>query len=104
MAKLRALLKRVRLVYRRSSTLTKTVVMSTIVVSMAALLAINAAIGAAEKAAAANTDQAAQLEQENEKYKDGIGAQGSIEGAEQFAKDELDMVPTDAVVIAPGTN
>lgn len=104
MAKIRSLLKRVRLVYRRSSTLTKTVVMSMIVVSMAALLAINIAIGAAENSAAANADQAAKLEQENEKYQNGIDNQGSIEGAEQFAKDELDMVPSDAVVINPDTN
>ena len=104
MATLRALLKRIRLVYRRSSTLTKTVVMTMIIVSMAALLAINAAIGAAERATAENTNQAAQLEQEKEKYENGIANQGSIEGAEQFAKDELGMIPTDAVVINPGTN
>ena len=46
MGKLVDRLKRVRLVYRRSSSLTKTVVLSAIVLSMAALLTLTLAVRA----------------------------------------------------------
>ena len=101
MGKLRRLLKRVRVKYRRSSTLMKVVVMSAIVVCMVALLTLHAAIDTALQQAQNAKDQAAQLEQDNDKLTDTIDKLGSAEGAEQIAKDELDMVPGDAVVITP---
>ena len=102
MRKLRSLLKRVRLVYRRSSTLTKTVVMSAIALSMAALLTLQIAYNAQMKRYEENRQQAAQLEQENDKLEENNNAMGSADSVEQIAKDELNMVPTDAVVIVPG--
>ena len=102
MRKLIALLSRVRLKYRRSSTMTKTVVMSAIVVCMLALLTLQIANTAKEKKLEADRQRAAQLEQENNKLGDNIDKLGSAESAEQIAKDELGMVPTDAVVIVPG--
>lgn len=102
MKKLIALLSRVRLKYRRSSTMTKTVVMSAIAVCMVALLTLQIANTAKEKQLEADRQKAAQLEQENNKLDDNIDKLGSAESAEQIAKDELGMVPTDAVVIVPG--
>ena len=102
MKKLIALLSRVRLKYRRSSTMTKTVVMSAIAVCMVALLTLQIANTAKEKQLEAERQKAAQLEQENNKLDDNIDKLGSAESAEQIAKDELGMVPTDAVVIVPG--
>lgn len=102
MRKLIALLSRVRLKYRRSSTMTKTVVMSAIVVCMLALLTLQIANTAKEKRLEADRQRAAQLEQEQNKLNDNIDKLGSAESAEQIAKDELGMVPTDAVVIVPG--
>lgn len=101
MGKLRSVLKRVRLRYRRSSTLTKVVVMSAIVVCMVALLTLRAAIDTAEKRMDNAKDQAAQLEQDNGKLTDSIDKLGTAEGVEQIAKDELGMVPSGAVVITP---
>ena len=102
MKKLIALLSRVRLKYRRSSTMTKTVVMSAIAVCMVALLTLQIANTEKEKQLEADRQKAAQLEQENKKLDDNIDKLGSAESAEQIAKDELGMVPTDAVVIVPG--
>ena len=102
MRKLIALLSRVRLKYRRSSTMTKTVVMSAIVVCMLALLTLQIAITTEEKKLEAERQKAAHTEQENNKLGDNIDKLGSAEGADQIAKDELGMVPTDVVVIIPG--
>ena len=101
MRKLRAFLKRIRIKYRRSSTLTKTVVLSTIVVCMVALLVIGWRIDAAMAAYEAKKDQAAQLEQENNQLGENIDNLGSADSVDQIAKDELGMVPGDAVVITP---
>ena len=102
MRKLIALLSRVRLKYRRSSTMTKAVVMSAIVVCMLALLTLQIANTAKEKKLEKKKKKAAQLEQENNKLGDNIDKQGSAESVDQIAKDELGMVPTDVVVIIPG--
>ena len=94
-------LKRVRVVYRKSNTLTKTVVLSTIVPSMAALLALNLSIQAAQLRAQELANQAAQLEQENQQLENNIDDLGSADSVEQIAKDELGLVNPDIVVIDP---
>ena len=101
MRKLRSLLKRVRIKYRRSSTLTKTVVMFAIAISMAALLSMQIAYEAKVKFTEEQRQQAAQLEQENNDLNNKIDKQGTMEGVEDAAKDELNMTHTDAVVIGP---
>ena len=101
MGKLIDRLKRVRLVYRRSSSLTKTVVLSAIVLSMAALLTLNLTVRAARQEAEDLGKQAAQLEQENQKLKENIAGLGSVEGVEQIARDELGLVKPDTVIIEP---
>lgn len=95
------LLKRVRLVYRRSSTLTKAVVLSAIVLSMAALITLQLTISAAQDRTQDLTDQAAQLEQENQQLEDKIDNLGSADSVEDIARDELDMVDPDTVIIEP---
>lgn len=101
MRKLRSFLRRVRIKYRRSSTLTKAVVISTIVVCMVALLVIGWRIDSAIADYEAKKDLAAQLEQENDKLGENIDNLGSADSIDQIAKDELGMVPGDAVVITP---
>jgi cell division protein FtsB len=94
-------LKRIRLVYRRSSPLVKTVVLSAIALSAAALLTLALTIGAARNHTNVLAGQAAQLEQENQKLEDKIDKQGSLEGVKDYAEDELDLVDPDVVVIDP---
>lgn len=95
------LLKRVRLVYRRSSRLTKAVVLSAIILSMAALVTLNLTQSAVQDRTDELADQAAQLEQENQKLEENIDGLGSADSVEQIAKDELGMVDPDTVVIEP---
>lgn len=101
MRKLRSLLKRVRIKYRRSNTLTKTVVMSAIALSMAALLTLQIAYDAQMKRYEQQRQQAIEAEREQNKLNENKDALGSADSVDQIAKDELNMVPTDAVVIVP---
>ena len=95
------LLKRVRLVYRRSSMLTKAVVLSAIVLSMAALITLQLTIGATQDRTQQLTDQAAKLEQDNQQLENNIDGLGSADSIGQIAKDELGMVDKDTVIIDP---
>ena len=101
MERIKALLKRIKLVYRRSNTLTKVVVASAIVLSMAALLALNLTIAAIENRTDDLTNQAGQLEQDNQTLEENIGQLGTAEGIIQIAKDLWNMVFPDTVVVQP---
>ena len=98
MAKLAAILSRVRIVRERSSTLTKTVVICTIVLSMAALLALGAAINNTRAQTQALKDQAAQLEQENGQLQDKVDKKGTLEGLLEYVQDFLGLVDPDSVI------
>lgn len=101
MGTIRRILKRVRFVYRKSTPLTKAVVLSAIILSMAALLTIRLAITATEDRIGDLTNQAAALEQQNQKLEDKIDDQGSVEGVIDYAKDELGLVDPDTVIVEP---
>ena len=101
MKRLLSRLKRTRFVYRRSSNFTKTAVMSAIVLSVAALVALSISIHAANARAPELTDQAAQLEQENDRLEDKIDSLGSADSVEDIAKDELGLVDPDTVIVKP---
>ena len=101
MGKIRRILKRVRLVYRKSSPLTKTVVLSAVVLSMAALLTIHLTVNATEDRIGDLAGQAAALEQQQQDLNDKIDKQGSIEGVKDYAEDELGLVDPDTVIVEP---
>lgn len=101
MEKLRRLLRRIRVVYRRSSRLTKTVVLSAVVLSMAALLTLHLTAGALQTRAEELKDEAARLEQENQQLESNIDGLGSADSVEQIAGDELGLVDPNTVVIHP---
>ena len=101
MESIKALLKRIKLVYRRSNTLTKVVVMSAIVLSMAALLALNLTIAAIKNRTDDLTDEASRLEQENQQLEENIGQLGTAESIIQIAKDLWNMVFPDTIVVQP---
>ena len=94
-------LKRIRLVYRQSSMLSKAVVLSVIVVALAALLTLHLTIAAAQDRTAELADQAAALEQENKELQENINGLGSADSVGQIAQDELGLVDPDTVVIDP---
>ena len=101
MEKLRRLLRRIRVVYRRSSRLTKTVVLSAVVLSMVALLTLHLTAGALQAKAEELTDEAARLEQENQQLERDIDGLGAADSVEQIAGDELGLVDPNTVVIHP---
>ena len=101
MRRIKRILKRVRIVFCKSNTMTKTVVLSAIALSMAVLLTLSLSISIAEKRTQELAEQAAQLEKENDRLEENINDLGSVDSVEQIAKDELDLVDPDTVVIVP---
>ena len=102
MAKRKNPFSRVRLVFRRSKPLTKMVVAIAIVLSMAALLALGAAINNYRAQTQALKDQAAQLEQENGQLQDKTDKKGTLEGLLEFAQDFLGLVDPNSVIFGSG--
>lgn len=92
---------RIRLIYKRSSRLTKIAVCVAVLLSTAALLALHSATLDAQAKADALRDQAAQLEQENNKLEDKIENLGSLDSVEQIAQEELGLVDPSTVIIEP---
>ncbi len=101
MGRIGSYLKRVRLVYRRSNTLTRGLILSAIVVSMAILLALHLSISAAQDHTEDLADKAGRLEQENQQLEENIDGLGSADSVEQIAKDELGLVDPDTTIIDP---
>ena len=102
MKKLIRFLSRIRIKFRRSSSLTKTVVISACVLSLVALLTLHLTIRSTQKRAEELAKEAAQLEQENKELGDKIDSIGSAEGVENIAQDE-GMVGENDVIIVPNT-
>ena len=101
MAKVIDMLSRVKLVCKRSSNLTKAVILCTIVLSTAALLTMRHTLLGLQDQTNDLRDQAALLEQENGKLQDKIDSLGSVDSVKDIAKEELDLVDPDSVIIEP---
>ena len=91
----------IKLVYRRSRTLTKVVVLAAVVLSIVALLTLRSAILTAEQTAESLRNQAMQLEQENSRLEKYINQLGTIEGIIHIAQEKLGLIDPDSVVIQP---
>ena len=100
MAAKRKPLSRIRLVYRRSSTLLKCVVLTAIVLSTVCLMALRAILEVQEKTDDLRT-QAAELEQRNKRLEQYIGGIGTVEGIKNVAFDKLGLVDPDTVIFLP---
>jgi len=85
--------------YSRSHPLTKVVVIAVIVLSMAALITLGVSRAQKLREIENMRQEAAQLESENEDLRDKLGQLDSVEGVEQIAQEELDMVDPDTIVI-----
>ena len=103
MKKLIRKLRRLRVKFVRSSRKTKRNVLLMTAISMVALIVLNFAITGIIEKTQRNKELAAQLEYENSELEDKNNNAGTLEGALDYAEDELGMVPTDAVVIQPET-
>ena len=92
---------RFRLVFHRSSLLTKIVVLVALVVTTAVLLTLTLGIRSARRAEAESRAQAAQLERENEELAENIQQSGSVENHKQIAEEELGLVDPNTVIFIP---
>ena len=93
--------RRIRLVYRRSSNLVKGLLLATIVVCTAVLLALGIAIGQANGKTEQLRQEAAALEQENQELSDDIRELGTIESLKKLAGKFLGLFDPDTVVFIP---
>lgn len=96
--------RRIRLVYRRSSTLLKCAVLAVIVLSTVALLAIHFTIGQTRRSAEDLRSQAARLEQENRQLTQAIAEIGTVQSIKRIAMEELGLVDPDSEFFDPVDN
>ena len=101
MSQLQNFIRRTRLVFVRSSRLTKILILSAMVFSLVALAILRPAIGMGSNHLDSLRHQAAQLEQENSQLEQDIDSLGSLDSLQQIAKDELGLVDPDTVVLQP---
>ena len=94
-------LARIRLVYRRSSTLLKCVVLTAIVVSTICLLALRGALVQVQEKTDALRSEAAELEQRNKRLERYVSGIGTVEGIKNIAFDQLGLVDPDTVIFLP---
>jgi len=91
----------IRVVFRRSTTLTKVVVLACVVLCIAALLALHFQIQKTAAQAEALRSQAVSLEQENSQLNDRLENLDTVEGILQIAEDELGLTDPDTVIFTP---
>ena len=92
---------RIRLVYRRSSTLLKCVVLTAIVLSTVAILTLRSSIGQEQAKADELRAQAAGLEQANSQLQQDIDQLGTIQSIKDIAGEKLNLVDPDTVFFTP---
>jgi cell division protein FtsB len=94
-------LRKVRLVRRHSSILTKAVLLCVVLFSTAALLSLNASLTATQDRTVALEIQAAELEQEQQNLRERIENLGTDESTRQIAQEELGLVDSGTVILIP---
>ena len=92
---------RIRLVYRRSSTLLKCVVLAAIILSTVAILALRHSIREDQAQADDLRFQAAALEQENDRLSSYIAELGTVQSIKRIAGEELGLVDPDTIFFTP---
>ena len=98
----RNLVQRIRLVNRRSPMLLKILVLVTILVSAAALLALRGSMLRYQQQKQALQAQALQLQQENAKLTEYIAELGTEDSIRRIAMEELGLMDPDAQFFNPG--
>ncbi len=95
------LFKSIRLVYRRSSMLVKSVVLATLVLSILALVILRISIHANQGQQADLQLQAALLEQENRALTKQIAELGTVESVKRIATLQLGLVDPNSQFFTP---
>ena len=93
--------KHIRIVYKRSSTLLKCVVLTALIVSAVALLTLRGAYLQELQQQEALRQQAAELEQDNDLLARNISQLGTLQGIRRIATEELGLVDPGTVIFVP---
>lgn len=101
MAKLQQIISRIQLVYRRSQTATKIVVILMLLLSIGALVTLRLTMNELQAETRALQAQAADLAAANEALTEDIGNLGSVQSVMDIAEEELDLVQPGTVVYQP---
>ena len=99
--KVRRLLSSVKVVYRKSSALTKIVVAAALVLSIAAILALGIATENTRQQTEALRQEAILLEQEQQRLELYISELGTVQGILRIAQERLGLVEPGSVIIQP---
>ena len=101
MANIIEYLKRIKPVYHRNSNRMKIFVIAVIILGIVGLFVMRSALSDINAANRELESQAAALERENEDLIDRISIQGTKEAVIQIARELLDLVTPDTVVVQP---
>ena len=101
MANDKSVFSRIRLVYKRSSNVTKIVGLCAIVLSTVTLLILGSVIRDTRARTDALRVQASRLEQDNNRLSGLIDSLGTVAGIEHIAREELGLVDPDSVILTP---
>ena len=101
MAGKKPLFRRIRLKYRRSSTLVKCVVLAAIVFSTATLLVLRASLQTQLRQQQNLKQQVAQLEQENRLLTQQIAELGTVQSVKRIANEKLGLVDPNSQFFTP---
>lgn len=99
MERIRSILSRFQLQYRRTPTLNKVVVAVAIVLSSLTLVTLRLAHWEAEEKLAELRQQVAAQEQRNEDLRHDIDELGTTDSIRQIAREELGLVDPDTIII-----
>ena len=92
---------RIRLVFSRSSTLLKCIVLVAIILSTMALLTLRLAILDAKEKTNAMRNEAAALEKENSQLEKSLADLGTVQSVKELAGKLLGLVDPDTVIFLP---
>ena len=101
MAKQKSPFSRIRLVYRRSSTALKCVVLATLVVCSVALVSLSVSLYKTKQKTEELRNQAIELQEENRQLQQSIDLADTVEGVKQIAQEELGLVDPEAEFFYP---
>lgn len=99
MERIRSILSRFQLQYRRTPTLNKVVVAAAIVLSSLTLVTLRLAHWEAEEKLAELRQQVAAQEQRNEDLRHDIDELGTTDSIREIAREELGLVDPDTIII-----
>jgi len=94
-------LRRIRLVYRRSSTLLKCVVLTAVILCTICLIVLRVSILDERAKAEALRKQAIALEQENQQLDEYISDLGTVDSVKRIALELLGLVSPDTIIFLP---